>query len=105
MGLFGHAGRLARLQAGIGYLREDRRRHRRQVFRQLVEYWGELGPASVLGAAPRAWCKPGEVSPEAAKSPPNTAVAAISHIGIGAAATAMAIRTQRPANRLLTTGS
>jgi len=41
--LFGHAGRLAHLQAGIDYLREDRRRHRREVFGQLVEYWAELG--------------------------------------------------------------
>ena len=41
--LFGHAGRLVHLQAGIEYLRQDRRRHREEVFRQLVEYWAELG--------------------------------------------------------------
>jgi CHAD domain-containing protein len=41
--LFGHAGRLVRLQAGIDYLRRDRGRHRQEVFRQLVEYWAELG--------------------------------------------------------------
>lgn len=40
--LFGHAGRLAHLQAGIDHLREDRRRHRCEVFGQLVEYWAEL---------------------------------------------------------------
>jgi CHAD domain-containing protein len=41
--LFGHAGRLVRLRAGIEHLREDRRRHREEVFRQLVEYWDDLG--------------------------------------------------------------
>lgn len=41
--LFGHVGRLAHLQAGIDYLREDWRRHRCEVFSQLVEYWAELG--------------------------------------------------------------
>jgi CHAD domain-containing protein len=40
---FGHAGRFAHLQAGIDYLREDRRRHRQELFRKLVEYWAELG--------------------------------------------------------------
>ena len=40
--LFGDAGRLVRLQAGIEYLREDRRCYRQEVFRQLVEYWAEL---------------------------------------------------------------
>jgi CHAD domain-containing protein len=41
--LFGHAGRFARLQAGIDYLRQDRRQHRQEVFGQLREYWEELG--------------------------------------------------------------
>jgi CHAD domain-containing protein len=41
--LFGHAGRFNRLQPGIDHLRADRRRHREEVFGQLVEYWGELG--------------------------------------------------------------
>ncbi len=41
--LFGHAGRFVRLQPGIDYLRQDRRRHRQEVFGQLVEYWAELG--------------------------------------------------------------
>jgi CHAD domain-containing protein len=41
--LFGHAGRFARLQAGIDYLRQDRRRHRQEVFGQLRECWEELG--------------------------------------------------------------
>lgn len=40
--LFGHAGRLAHLQAGIDYLRENRHRHRQEVFTQLVEFWSEL---------------------------------------------------------------
>jgi CHAD domain-containing protein len=43
MALFGHAGRLLRLQAGIEYLRADRQRYRQEVFRQLVDYWAELG--------------------------------------------------------------
>ncbi|MCX7010079.1 MAG: CHAD domain-containing protein, partial [Kiritimatiellaeota bacterium] len=41
--LFGHAGRLVRLQPGIEYLRRDRRCHRQEVFGQLVAYWDELG--------------------------------------------------------------
>jgi len=41
--LFGHAGRFARLQPGIEYLRQDRRCHRQEVFGQLVEFWAELG--------------------------------------------------------------
>ena len=41
--LFGHAGRFARLQPGIEYLRQDRRGHRQEVFGQLVEFWAELG--------------------------------------------------------------
>ena len=40
--LFGHAGRFTRLQPGIDFLRADRYRRRQEVFRQLVEYWGEL---------------------------------------------------------------
>jgi CHAD domain-containing protein len=45
--LFGHAGRLARLQPGIDYLRQDRRRHRREAFDELVAYWGQLGERQV----------------------------------------------------------
>ncbi len=41
--LFGHAGRFARLQPGIDYLRQDRRDHRQAVFGQLAAYWAELG--------------------------------------------------------------
>jgi len=41
--LFGHPGRFTRLQPGIDYLRQDRRRHRQEVFTQLVAYWAELG--------------------------------------------------------------
>jgi CHAD domain-containing protein len=41
--LFGHAGRFARLQPGIDYLRKDRRDHCQTVFGQLVAYWAELG--------------------------------------------------------------
>lgn len=41
--LFGHAGRMVHLQPGIDYLRQDRRRHREEVFGQLVAFWAELG--------------------------------------------------------------
>jgi CHAD domain-containing protein len=41
--LFGHAGRFARLQPGIDYLRQDRHDHRQAVFGELVAYWAELG--------------------------------------------------------------
>jgi CHAD domain-containing protein len=41
--LFGHAGRFTRLQPGIDFLRADRRGHREEVFKQLVDYWAELG--------------------------------------------------------------
>jgi len=40
--LFGHAGRYARLESGINYLRQERRNHRQQVFDELVAYWQEL---------------------------------------------------------------
>ena len=40
--LFGHPGRLARLQPGIEYLRHDRSNHRQQAFGQLVAFWNEL---------------------------------------------------------------
>jgi CHAD domain-containing protein len=40
--LFGHAGRFARLEAGINYLRQERRGRRQQVFRELVDYWRQL---------------------------------------------------------------
>lgn len=39
---FGHAGPLARLQVGIDYLREERRKQRQQVFQELVSYWQGL---------------------------------------------------------------
>ena len=45
--LFGHAGRLARLQPGIDYLRQDRRQHRQEVFGSLVVCWAELGQRHV----------------------------------------------------------
>jgi CHAD domain-containing protein len=41
-GLFGHAGRFARLQVGIDYLRRERSLHRQELFGQLVAYWAEL---------------------------------------------------------------
>lgn len=72
--LFGHAGWFARLQVGIEYLQEERRQRRRQVFRELVDYWQELGQrgeweklantARARGTepvAPRAWI---EAAPE-----------------------------------------
>ena len=40
--LFGHPGRLARLQSGIDYLRRDRCRHREEAFGELVAFWAEL---------------------------------------------------------------
>lgn len=42
MATFGYACRFQRLRPGIEYLQEDRRSRRRQVFRELVEYWAEL---------------------------------------------------------------
>ncbi|MGO8691559.1 MAG: CHAD domain-containing protein [Thermoguttaceae bacterium] len=39
---FGHAGRFARLEPGIEYLRQERRGHRQQIFQQLVDYWQQL---------------------------------------------------------------
>ncbi|MEE8451084.1 MAG: CHAD domain-containing protein [Thermoguttaceae bacterium] len=39
---FGHAGPFARLNVGIEHLRQDRRRRRGEVFRELVTYWEEL---------------------------------------------------------------
>ena len=40
--LYGHAGPLLSLKAGIEYLQAERRRHRDEVFRQLVECWDRL---------------------------------------------------------------
>ena len=40
--LFGHTGRFARLEAGINYLRQERRARRQQVFQELVDYWRQL---------------------------------------------------------------
>jgi CHAD domain-containing protein len=42
VGLFGHAGRFARLEAGINYLRQERHHRRQQVFQELVDYWRQL---------------------------------------------------------------
>jgi len=39
---FGHAGPFARLEVGIEYLGQHRRRRREQVFQELVDYWQEL---------------------------------------------------------------
>ena len=39
---FGRAARFARLEAGINYLRQERRCHRQQVFQELVDYWQQL---------------------------------------------------------------
>jgi CHAD domain-containing protein len=39
---FGNDAPFARLEAGIEYLRQDRRMHRHAAFRQLVEYWEDL---------------------------------------------------------------
>ena len=38
----GRAARFARLEAGINYLRQDRRCHRQQVFEEMVDYWRQL---------------------------------------------------------------
>jgi len=38
-----HSGPLARLQAGIEYLRQERQQQRRQLFEKLVQYWEEVG--------------------------------------------------------------
>jgi CHAD domain-containing protein len=64
--LFGHAGRLARLQPGIDYLRQDRRQHRQEVFGELVAYWAELGQRQVwqrLRGAVLADGRPAESAP------------------------------------------
>jgi CHAD domain-containing protein len=39
---FGHAGASACARLGIDFLRDDRRRHRDEAFRELVAYWNEL---------------------------------------------------------------
>jgi CHAD domain-containing protein len=39
---FGDAGRFARLEVGIQYVQEHRRRRRQQAFQELVDYWQEL---------------------------------------------------------------
>ena len=39
---FGPGGRFARLEAGINYLRQERRCHRQQVFQEMVDYWQQL---------------------------------------------------------------
>ena len=44
---FGTECPLARLSPGIEYLRQDRRRHRRLMFEELVAYWQELAGAGV----------------------------------------------------------
>ena len=38
----GRAARFARLEAGINYLRQERRCHRQQVFQEMVDYWRQL---------------------------------------------------------------
>jgi len=40
---FAHDGPFARLEVGIEHLRQDRRRHREEVFRELGQYWQDLG--------------------------------------------------------------
>ncbi len=38
----GRAARFVRLEAGINYLRQERRSHRQRVFEEMVDYWQQL---------------------------------------------------------------
>ena len=93
MTLFGNAGRLIRLQAGIEYLRADRRRHCQDVFRQLVDYWAELGRRQFWAGlkvltqsydhAPAAAQPPAAQLPAATAPATSTSEAAARHNGNG----------------------
>ncbi len=67
--LFGHAGRFARLQPGIDYLRQDRRDHRQAVFGQLVAYWAELGQRQFWEGLRGVVLAPGRTADAAATEP------------------------------------
>ncbi len=103
LALFGHAGRLVRLQAGIEHLRGDRRRHREEVFRQLVEYWAELGRRQFWEKLKGVVQSPGE--PPAAAPPPEPAAAAVSPAEASTRGNGNGNARQSPDKSLLTAGS
>lgn len=78
---FGNAGPFARLQAGIEYLQQERRKQRREVFRELVDYWQELrrqghweklaGTVHAHGKQPAEPQQPAEATSHFARKPPS----------------------------------
>ena len=104
MALFGNAGRLIRLQAGIEHLRADRRRYRQEVFRQLVDYWRELGHRQFWEGLKALVQAQGQLP--AAVQPPEPGLPASSPAEAATRrATATATPTTPPDKALLTTGS
>jgi CHAD domain-containing protein len=87
IGLFGHAGRFARLQGGIDYLRADRRRHRHEIFEQLVAYWAALNQSHLWDRLLEAVQAPQEPSatpePSTGSVAPAIALPAVSLAGNG----------------------
>jgi CHAD domain-containing protein len=76
----GRAARFARLEAGINYLRQERRCHRQRVFEEMVAYWQQLQQqgfwdnlVGLLGSpreGPAATACPPAAKPAAAASEP-----------------------------------
>ncbi len=71
----GRAARFVRLEAGINYLRQERRSHRQRVFEEMVDYWQQLRQQgfwdrlSVLLDRPRD-CAAGAAPAAAVTAPP-----------------------------------
>ena len=69
---FGSTARCARLEPGINYLRQERTGRRRQVFRELVEYWHKLEQRGVWDRLVQVVESDGRL-PAAAASAPGSA--------------------------------
>lgn len=61
---YGHDRPLARLRTGIDYVREDRRRHRGDLFQQLLRYWEDLGQRHLWGRLMEMVCAAGGCRPD-----------------------------------------
>ena len=61
----GRAARFVRLEAGINYLRQERRCHRQRVFEEMVDYWQQLRQQGFWDNLVGLWDRPRDAAPAA----------------------------------------